>query len=204
MKKKGNVSAEHIIKEAVVLLQQSGVRAFTFRLLAKRVGCSEEMLYRYFVDLRSLFTAVIRTYATRHLTQAVSEITDPVGPSLQGKLMRFGVRLLLVMRDDDNTLDIYRCVISDASHTDIGLLFSESGLREALEKLTFALDSAMMRKELRLADPRVMSQQLFSLLYVTFWMRLLERAPQPLTLFQIRRLVQDAVKVFLYGVSRPC
>lgn len=204
MKKKGNVSAEHIIKEAAALLQQSGVRAFSFHLLAKHIGCSEEMLYRYFFDLRSLFTAVIRTYATRHLTQAVSEITDLAGLSLQGKLMRFGVRLLLVMRDDDNTLDIYRCVISDASHTDIGLLFSESGLREALEKLTYALGTAMMRKELRLADPWVMSQQLFSLLYVTFWMHLLERAPQPLTLFQIRRLVQDAVKVFLHGVSRPC
>ncbi|HHP1336159.1 TPA: TetR/AcrR family transcriptional regulator [Klebsiella variicola] len=122
MKKKGNVSAEHIIKEAAALLQQSGVRAFSFHLLAKHIGCSEEMLYRYFFDLRSLFTAVIRTYATRHLTQAVSEITDLAGLSLQGKLMRFGVRLLLVMRDDDNTLDIYRCVISDASHTDIGLL----------------------------------------------------------------------------------
>lgn len=202
MKTRQNISGENIIAEAAVLLQQYGSQALSLPQLAARLGCSEQMLTNHFADTGVLLTAVIRTYATRHLTLAVSVMTDPGGRPIRERLMCFGIRLLLVMRDDQDALSVYRCVIADASRTDIGLFFYEAGLRDLLEKLTYALDIAMIRGELRMSDPGVMARQLFSLLYVAFERRMLEREPQHIALCQIRKLVREAVSLFLHGVIK--
>lgn len=201
MKTTQNIPGERIIAEAAALLEHPDTQVLSFRLLAVRLGCSERVLRNHFVDARALLTAVIRTYATRHLTQAVAVMVEPGGRPLREKLVCFGVRLLLVMQDDRNALNVYRRVIADGSRSNIGLLFYEAGLRDALEKITHALDSAMIRRELRMGDPRVMAQQLLSLLCVACEIRLLERTPQTVTLCQIRKRAREAVNVFLYGVT---
>ncbi|WP_183096673.1 TetR/AcrR family transcriptional regulator [Gibbsiella quercinecans] len=204
MRKGSDILREHIITEAAAILQSQGYEALTFRLLASRLGCVERALLNHFAHPEELLTAVIRTYATRHLTQAVSVISDTQSYPLRTMLTRFGVRMLLVLQDDRDALDIYRRVLSDAACTNIGLLFYEAGFRDALEKLTQALDIAMVRREIRLGDPRIMAQQLLSLFFAVGEIRLLEREPEPINLCQIRKMVREAVHVFLYGAAvRP-
>jgi AcrR family transcriptional regulator len=204
MRKGSDILREHIITEAAAILQSQGYQALTFRQLASRLGCAERALLNHFAHPDELLTVVIRTYATRHLTQAVSVISDTQSYQLRAMLTRFGVRMLLVLQDDRDALDIYRRVLSDAACTNIGLLFYEAGFRDALEKLTQALDIAMVRREIRLGDPRIMAQQLLSLFFAVGEIRLLEQEPEPLNLCQIRKMVREAVHVFLYGAAvRP-
>lgn len=201
MIKGSNILREHIIAEGAAILQSLGYEALTFRQLACRLGCAERALLNHFASPEELLTAVIRTYATRHLTQAVSVISDTQSCPLRTMLTRFGVRMLLVLHDDRDALNIYRCVLSDAACTNMGLLFYEAGFRDALEKLTQALDIAMVRREIRLGDPRIMAQQLLALFFAFGEIRLLEREPEPINLCQIRKMVREAVHVFLYGAA---
>ena len=60
-KKRAPLSGERIVAEALVLVDSQGLDAFSFRDLAKRLGCEAMSLYHYYPSKSHLFDAMLDT-----------------------------------------------------------------------------------------------------------------------------------------------
>jgi len=205
MKTRTQARHEAILAAAAGLFQDMGYERASMSELAKRLGGSKATLYSYFASKEDIFTAVIRAYATQHLTEAAEELDTPVEqtPSLETLLMRFGERMLSVLTGDNQALSVYRMVVGEAGHSDIGMLFYESGPRESVEKLSALMAGALARGELRQGDPRLRALQFLALLTAEIEARIYQQHPEPLSVARVHEMTRCAVDLFLAGsVSR--
>ncbi|WP_413724295.1 TetR/AcrR family transcriptional regulator [Sodalis sp. RH16] len=205
MKVRTQARREAIVEAAARLFQEMGYERASMNELSKRLGGSKATLYSYFSSKEELFTAVIHAYATQHLTEAAEELTayDDKTETLEDKLMRFGKRMLKVLVNDNSALSVYRMVVGEAGHSDIGTLFYESGPRASIEKLSALLAGAMDREELRVGDPYIRALQFLALLTAETEVRIYQRQSQPVSLARIHEMTRCAVNLFLYGAAPP-
>src|SRR5476649_2115105 len=166
MKTRTQARREAILDAAAGLFQEMGYERASMNELAKRLGGSKATLYSYFTSKEEIFSAVIRAYATQHLTEAAEALAAPAdaGRTLEEVLLRFGKRMLSVLTGDNRALSVYRMVVGEAGHSDIGMLFYESGPRESVEKLSALMAGAQARGELRAGEPRLRALQFLALL----------------------------------------
>jgi len=192
-----------IVETAAQLFQEMGYERASMNELANRLGGSKATLYSYFPSKEELFTAVIRAYATQHLTEAATELTglEQTVESLEKKLIRFGERMLQVLINDSSALSVYRMVVGEAGHSDIGMLFYESGPRESVEKLAGIMASAMGRGELRVGDSRLRALQFLALLTAETEVRIYQRQSEPVSLARVHEMTRCAVALFLSGAA---
>jgi AcrR family transcriptional regulator len=191
-----------ILEAAVALFKELGYERTSMNELAKRLGGSKATLYGYFASKEELFAAVVQTVATSHLAEAAVELQEVTeNATLESQLMRFGKRMLFVLTNDADALAVYRMVIAEAGHSDVGLQFHESGPAEYLRTLAGFMESAMQRGELRTLDPQVAAQQFTALVTAETQLRLYQSNPAPVALKQIHAMVQRAVDMFLAGAA---
>ncbi|CAI1808406.1 A-factor-binding protein [Serratia ficaria] len=201
MKVRTNARRESIIDAAAQLFQEMGYERTSMNELAKRLGGSKATLYSYFTSKQELFTAVVRKYATQHLSDATSDLMSEMqtANTLEQKLLCFGERMLLVLTNDSSAIAVYRMVISESGHSDIGMLFYEAGPRESEEKLSVEMAAAMERQELQPANPRLRAMQFLSLVTAEVDMRVFQRELEPISILQIKKIVNNAVNMFMKG-----
>jgi AcrR family transcriptional regulator len=192
-----------IIEAAAALFAEMGYERASMNELVKRLGGSKSTIYGYFPSKEVLFVAVVRAFATGHLSDATRELSADVGGrvALEATLMRFAERMLLVTLNDDRALAVYRMVIAEAGHSDVGQLFHESGPSESVSALAALFASAMDRGDLRKADPRVTAMQFTALVTAEIGLRVYQRDPPRVAIRQIRQMVKRAVDVFFEGAA---
>jgi AcrR family transcriptional regulator len=192
-----------ILEAAAKLFQEMGYERASMNELARRFGGSKATLYGYFSSKEELFVAVVEAFATAHLLDAVEKLwVEAQGQStLEALLMKFGERMLCVLTNDENALAVYRMVVAEAGHSNVGQLFYESGPAEAGKAIEGLLETAMDRGELRRSDPRVAALHFLALVTAECDSRLYQRDPPPLALKQIRSMVRRAVDIFLRGIA---
>ena len=190
MKVRTKARREAIVKTAAQLFQEMGYERATMNELAKRVGGSKATLYGYFSTKEELFTAVVREHATMHLSEATAELmTDTLAAeTLDVQLTRFGERILYVLTNDSSAMAIYRMVVAEAGHSDIGSLFYESGPKENVDKLSELMAAAIARQFLALLTAEIDD-------------RIFHRHLQPMSLERICEIVGDAVSMFMAGAA---
>lgn len=203
MKVRTEARREAIVAAAAQLFQQMGYERASMNELAKRLGGSKATLYNYFPSKEELFSAVIRTYATRHLTDAASALDLPrkQNVTLEEKLQHFGEQMLNVMTTDNTALSVYRMVVAEAGRSEMGMLFYESGPRESVEKLARLLSSAMDNGVLRIGDPRIRALQFLALLTAEIEERIYQRTAPPLSLKRVQEMTACAVRMFMAGAA---
>lgn len=118
--------------------------------------------------------------------------------TLESLLVRFGVRMLC-LSSSECALAVHRMAIAEAGHSETGRLFYESGPADCVELLSGLLLQAQREGELPPGDPHLAACQLMALVTAENRSRLLESAPAPLTLQQIRSMTGRAVEMFLVG-----
>lgn len=205
MKVKTLARREAIIEVAAELFQEMGYERASMNELARRLGGSKATLYNYFPSKEDLFSAVVRTYATQHLTDAAGELSDVLfrSQSLKEKLQKFGERMLQVLVNDSSAIAVYRMVVGESGHTDIGTLFHDSGPRESMEKLSAAMLSAMDTGELRPGDANLRALQFMALLTAEIDARIYQRQVQPVGTSRIIEMTRCAVSMFFAGAGKP-
>ncbi|MEQ9912363.1 TetR/AcrR family transcriptional regulator [Pectobacterium polaris] len=207
MKVRTKARREAIVKTAAQLFQEMGYERATMNELAKRVGGSKATLYGYFSTKEELFTAVVREHATMHLSEATAELTAELmtdtlaAETLDVQLTRFGERILYVLTNDSSAMAIYRMVVAEAGHSDIGSLFYDSGPKENVDKLSELMAAAIARQELKPGNPRLRALQFLALLTAEIDDRIFYRHLQPISLERIREIVGDAVSMFMAGAA---
>ncbi|WP_455820907.1 TetR/AcrR family transcriptional regulator [Pseudomonas cerasi] len=204
MKVRPEARHEAIVEAAAQLFQEMGYERASMNELSKRLGGSKATLYNYFPSKEALFSAVIRTYTTHHLTEAASLLNDAVAKSvtLEEKLQRFGEQMLQVMTTDNTALSVYRIVVGEAGRSDMGMLFYESGPRESVEKLARLFSSAMDNGILRLGDPQVRAVQFLALITAEIEVRIFQRNAPPLSEKRVREMTACAVRMFMAGAGK--
>jgi len=205
MKTRTQARREAILDAAAGLFQEMGYERASMNELAKRLGGSKATLYSYFTSKEEIFSAVIRAYATQHLTEAAEALAAPAdaGRTLEEVLLRFGKRMLSVLTGDNRALSVYRMVVGEAGHSDIGMLFYESGPRESVEKLSALMAGAQARGELRAGEPRLRALQFLALLTAEVEARIYQQNAEPLSLARVHTMAAAAVELFLAGAGVP-
>lgn len=190
-----------IIDAASRIFQEMGYERASMNEVAKRVGGSKATLYNYFSSKEELFETVVRTYSTRFLSEAASDLLDVKNASLtlEQKLIRFGERMLQVLAGDNQALQIYRVVIGEAGHSDIGSLFIESGISESMGTLSMLMAEAMRKGELTEGDPVIRAAQFTALVKAEADAMILKRDLPSYTSAQINLMARKGVHLFLYG-----
>jgi len=202
MKVRTEMRRNAILEEALGLFKELGYERTSMNELAKRLGGSKTTLYGYFASKEELFVAVVRSVATAHLAASPAELLEVNGDAtLESLLARFGERMLCVLGNDADALAVYRMVIAEAGHSDVGQLFYESGPTEFLQTLAGLMASAMEYGELRRADPVVAAMQFSALVTAETQARLFQVDPPPLSADQIQAMVRRAVEMFLAGAA---
>lgn len=190
-----------IINAASAIFQEMGYERASMSEVAKRVGGSKATLYNYFSSKEELFETVVRTYSTRFLSEAASDLLDAknAGLTLEQKLIRFGERMLQALAGDNQALQIYRVVIGEAGHSDIGSLFIESGVSESMGTLSMVLAEAMRKGELAESDPVTRAAQFTALVKAEADAMILQRDLPHYSTARINQMVRNGVHLFLYG-----
>ncbi|MCG8710209.1 TetR/AcrR family transcriptional regulator [Brenneria sp. 4F2] len=190
-----------IITAASQLFQEIGYERTSMNEVAKRVGGSKATLYNYFTSKEELFETVVRTYSARFLTDAAAELKAAGSEdlSLESKLTRFGERMLEALTGDNQALQIYRVVVGEAGHSDIGNLFRESGIRDSMEKLARVMADAVQKGELIDAEPMLLATQFAALVKAETDALLFQRELPCFTREKIQQMVGDGVRLFLNG-----
>lgn len=193
-----------IVAAAAQVFQEIGYERASMNEVAKRVGGSKATLYNYFPSKEALFETVVRNYSARFMTVAAAELAGPEseGLALEQKLTRFGENMLQVLTCDDRALQIYRVVIGEAGHSDIGTLFRESGIRQSMEALAQEMAAAMQRGELSDADPMLRALQFTALIKSEAEGLFFQREIPTYTLETVRHMVRNGVQLFLNGAVR--
>jgi AcrR family transcriptional regulator len=202
MKVRTEIRRNAILEAALALFKEQGYERASMNELAKRLGGSKATLYGYFPSKEELFTAVVESVATSHLAAAPAELLEVSGDAtLESLLTSFGERMLSVLSNDADALAVYRMVIAEAGHSNVGQLFHEAGPTEFIQTLAGLMASAMEYGELRRADPVLTAMQFSALVTAETQVRLFQTNPPPLSADQIHAMVQRAVEMFLAGAA---
>nr|WP_314419191.1 TetR/AcrR family transcriptional regulator [uncultured Erwinia sp.] len=190
-----------ILAAASAVFQEFGYERASMNEVAKRAGGSKATLYNYFPSKEALFESVVRTYSTHYLTQAASELDrkDNASLSLEEKLTVFGRRMLSVLTTDSQAMQLYRVVVGEAGHSDIGELFRESGVRESMAALTVLMQASMDQGALSVSSPELRAKQFTSLVKAEVDELLLKREVETLSEDRIQKMVSAAVTLFIKG-----
>lgn len=166
MKVRTEARREAIIDAAASVFLEMGYERASMNEVTKRMGGSKATIYSYFPSKEELFIAVVNRVATAHLAEAVSELAISVDKDTDAELdlrtlfTRFGERMLMVLINDESALAVYRMVVAESGHSDIGTMFYDSGPREFLQTVTTLMNAAMQRGQLRTTDPHIAALQL--------------------------------------------
>lgn len=190
-----------ILAAASAVFQEFGYERASMNEVAKRAGGSKATLYNYFPSKEALFENVVRTYSTHYLTQAASELDrkSNASLSLEEKLTVFGKRMLSVLTTDSQAMQLYRVVVGEAGHSDIGELFRESGVRESMTALTVLMQVSMDQGALSVSSPELRAKQFTALLKAEVDELLLKKEVETLSEGRIQEMVLAAVTLFIKG-----
>lgn len=195
---------EGIVAAAAEVFLEVGYERASMDEVARRAGGSKATLYKYFSSKEALFETVVRNYSARFLTEAASGLTQPENQhlSLEQKLIRFGEDMLRVVACDNQALQIYRVVLGEAGHSDIGKLFLESGIRQSMEALAQEMQAAMGRGELAPSEPMLRAIQFTSLIKAETEVLFFLRNMPDFTQEKVSEMVRNGVRLFLDGALK--
>ncbi|WDS35316.1 TetR/AcrR family transcriptional regulator [Pseudoxanthomonas sp.] len=195
-----------IVGAAARLFREHGYDGASMNELVRRMGGSKATIYGYFPSKEALFSAVVRSFATSHLTKAARELVAAVGRKepVEQCLTQFATGVLEILTSDHTALAVARMVIAESGRSDVGRIFYEAGPQETKTILASVLEEMMRSGELRAFDPVVAADHLLALITAEANRRLYEREPALITSEARQRMVRDAIDLFLHGMAvRP-
>ncbi|MBD8710295.1 TetR/AcrR family transcriptional regulator [Pseudomonas sp. CFBP 13711] len=193
-----------IVEAAASVFFEMGYEGASMNEVTRRAGGSKTTLYNYFASKESLFVAVVECHAMAYIAKAVHALQSQVInlPSLRSTLLSFAENVLTVLTNDAEALAVYRMVVGESGRSDVGRIFYESGPQQCIDALSQVMLTAMQLGLLREAEPALRASQLLALITTECERRVFQIAPEPLTLYRIGTMAENAVEMFLNG-ARP-
>lgn len=197
MKVRTDAKREEILAIASKAFRELGYERTSMAEISARVGGSKATLYGYFPSKEALFRAAAQAFGHSHIGAALSELASAEDdPALV--LQRFGEKLLSFLFNPE-AIAVHRMVLAEASQSDVGRLFYESGQKSGVQTMAAFLRSAMDAGRLRRADDNVAAMHFFGLVTAETQEHWFHREPPKMTSRQIAQIVKRAVEVFMSG-----
>ena len=192
-----------IVRLAALLFEQIGYEAASMSEISRRLGGSKSTLYRYFPTKDDLVVAVVRTFVTAHMADAIAELEASIDRArpLKDALLRFGVLALKVVANDSRARSLHRVIVAAAGQSNVGELFFAAGPAQMLSRLAQLIALSAQRGEIRPVDPDIAAQQFTALLNAQVSGRIYQQAPQALKAAQLKPMVTVAVEFFLSALA---
>ncbi|MGE4326790.1 MAG: TetR/AcrR family transcriptional regulator [Pseudodonghicola sp.] len=191
---------DQIIAGAWRVFMEQGFDAASMNSICKAAGVSKGTLYVYFQDKEELFIETIREKRLALFQELREKLRGPGTPAEQLSAYGVGVAKLLT---SEEAIRAQRMVIGMVERMpELGLRFYEFGARRFLGDLCAWFEAEAQAGRLKVNDPLLAAQQFIELSSVGFWRkRLFGQQPKPPSPEEIRRCVQEAVRVFMaaYG-----
>jgi TetR/AcrR family transcriptional repressor of mexJK operon len=163
------------------------------------VGGSKATLYRYFTDKSALFRASVEALCDEW-SQPLHTFT-PGNENLAETLVALGEHFAGVVLTPE-AIALHRLVTSEAVRIPgLGEVFAEHGPNAGHAVLGRCLQQACDDGLIKVEDPVRAAEQLYQAMLGHAQMRLLTDAPVKLTDAEVHASINEAVRVFLHGVS---
>lgn len=171
--------------------------------IAKVAGVSKGTLYVYFDSKESLFEA-LTTEEKRGLAEVLFKL-DPEDPDVRGVLRTLGLSYLRRMGKPEHISSIRMVMGAAEKFPRLGQAFYEAGPCQGIARLKAYFDRQVEAGRLSIEDTGVAAQHFLDLCVSGMLRRLLFSVGEPPTEEQIRKNVENALRVFFaaYGPGAP-
>lgn len=198
MKVRTEARREAIVREATQLFLEMGYERATMSELTQRLGGSKATLYGYFPSKEELFTAVVEANGESHLAEAAAELQQLPTVGLEVGLTRFAERMLSLMLKED-ALALYRMILSEAGHSNVGEVFAELGPRRCTDAVCAAFRAAMDRGDMARGPEALLALHYLGLVRSEIEFLMYRRKLPRLGRKEIEAMARRAVRIFLGG-----
>lgn len=152
---------EAILDAARAVFFSEGFSAASIERIAQQAEVSKVTIYKRFGDKSGLLEALVRRQAS-HMTEAISEANRDA-PTLEKKLINFGVTLLSFLLDESHFFFDSMLAIEKQRHPEASQRYFDAGPGTMRRVLIAILSEADKRGELSLDNPRAAAEDLVSL-----------------------------------------
>lgn len=188
---------EAIIKAAVALFSQSGFSGTTTRMLARKAGISEALLFRHFPDKKKLYQAILSSKMEEQIPAVLDGLDVDEDP--RRLLLELARRIARQNVKDPSFLRLL--LFSALEGHELSELFFQRRNLPLVDFLTRAFADGIERKRLRRNDPERVARCFLSLVYGFLQTRILFRIPDVLRL-PLDETLEGYVDIFLGGCAR--
>jgi len=191
-----------ILDGAQAIFHAQGFDAASMNEIAAAAGVSKGTLYVYFEDKEHLFVALIEREREKHRQHIYDALTEH--PDLPRALAGFGANLIRLLTDPFS-LSAHRIVLGVAERMpEIGRAFYERGPLLGGQRLGAFLEGRVAAGDLAIDDSFLAASQFIDLCQATLLRpRLFNADPLPPSEAEIRRVVDEAVAMFLARYATP-
>lgn len=183
-----------IVEAAIAVFQAQGFANTSMDAIAAAAGVSKRTVYNHFASKEDLFKAIAST-ACQRVSQGCEQPWCPETP-LEAQLTAFAEKKVDLLTSDE-FLGMARVTLME--HLRRPELAAEAfeEIERSETDIVRWIRAAVAAKRLAVTDPRVAGKQLCALLHeFAFWPQLFGKAPKP-SAEERRRIVSDAVRIFL-------
>jgi AcrR family transcriptional regulator len=189
---------EQIITAALEVFARKGYTQASNKDIARQAGITSGLIYHYFESKDALLKAIFETRTPLRLFRSFPPDMLDLPPE---QLLRFLVRQMLVIVEDENFIQLVRIYLPEAIYNPQAALLGTTAISEAIHFVENYLAVHMASGELRQADPGLVTQFLLGSVMDLVLRRQVLRDPVTLQYTQ-EQIVDSIVDLVLQGLAR--
>ena len=171
MRKKSEERRQNILDVAAQLFNETGFDRASMAEISLRLGGSKATLYNYFSSKEEIFLAVMRKQAGSQFESLFSSLLadqDGQHKTVYAALEGFAINYLQLLLSPE-IITIRRMMAYNAERSKMGCLYYENGPKRGVQTIADFIELAMLRGQLRQADPWLSALQ-FRMLIEVEWL----------------------------------
>ncbi|MDW3180658.1 MULTISPECIES: TetR/AcrR family transcriptional regulator [unclassified Roseobacter] len=190
---------DQVLEGARQVFMADGFEGASVDEIARVANVSKATLYSYFPDKRLLFMEVATTECQRQASDALNRIDMSAAP--EEVLTQTGQHFLGFITSKFGQQIFRICVAESDRFPELGQKFYNSGPAVMRAEMAAYFEEAEARGELRIEDRTLAADQFGELCKADVWPRLIFGMTKVVTVDEIERVVDGAVKTFMarYG-----
>jgi AcrR family transcriptional regulator len=189
-----------LLRIATDMFLEHGYDAVSVEAIVQRAGGTKTNVYKHFGGKAELFAAALEGLC-RELVRSITQVSCD-GLEVEDALRAYGRKFLQTVLGE-RALKQHRMIVAESVRfPDLGRRWIGAGPEAAYRSLAAYLAKQQARGKLRPGSPRRLAILFLDMLTFDLHQRSSVAGASPPKLQELRRIVDDAVQVFLYGAAQ--
>ena len=188
-----------LLRIATDMFLEQGYDAVSVEAIVQRAGGTKTNVYKHFGGKAELFAAAVEALC-QELVRSIAQV-ELDGVEFDDALRAYGRAFLRTMLGE-RALKQHRMIVAESGRfPDLGRRWIAAGPEAAYRSLAAYLAKQQAAGKLRPGSPRRLAALFLDMLTFDLHHRLLVASASPPKPRELRRIVDDAVQIFLYGAA---